>query len=210
MERYKEKYRIQSARMPGWDYTRGGKYYVTICTRNRICCFGDVANGEMKLNEMGKIVRDHWLEIPESFMDTYLDAFQIMPNHIHGIVVMKRLLPETNQQQPECRDKTEITKRDETWSRLYIPKNISGNISKNRTMAAISPQKGSLSVIIGGWKSKCKKEFKHKGHGGWFDWQPRFYDEIVRNDERLQQIRSYICHNPQNWDVDEYNPRCIK
>ena len=90
MEKFKDKYRIESARMPGWDYSRGGKYCITICTKNRICCFGDVTDGKMGLNDMGKIANDLWLEIPEHFDDTYLDEHIVMPNHIHGIVVIKR------------------------------------------------------------------------------------------------------------------------
>ncbi len=225
----------KSYRMPGWDYARGGKYYVTICTRNKICCFGDVVNDEMRLNEMGKIVHKYWLEIPECFPNTFLNAFQIMPNHIHCIVIMKRLPDETNgkpnvwmgtdnrnagtrPEQLEGRDEIRTTGMHEryrnnlnVWSRPYIPLNIPSNIlstiSKTEQMSGISPKPGSLSVIIGGWKSKCTKEFKKLGHGGWFAWQPRFHDEIIRNDAHLQQICAYICNNPKNWNSDDKNPK---
>ena len=76
--------------MPGWDYALGGKYFITICTKKMICCFGEIVNGEMMLNEMGEIVNKYWWEIPNGFPNTYLDEFQIMPNHIHGIIVMRR------------------------------------------------------------------------------------------------------------------------
>jgi len=220
MEKFKDKYRIHSNRMPGWDYARGGKYYVTICTRNRVCCFGDVVNGEMKLNKMGEIAGKYWREIPMCFSKTYLDEYVVMPNHVHGIIVMKRLHWNNATERPECRDETssrlinehicDFEHRDETWSRLYILENIPENIPKNEKMAAISPKPGSLSVIIGGWKSKCTKEFKEMGHGGWFAWQPRFHDEIIRSDKRLQQIRAYIHNNPANWNTDDKNPKYIK
>lgn len=90
MEKFKNKYRIPSTRLPGWDYSRGGKYYVTIITRKRVCFFGDVVNGEMQLNERGRIANHFWLEIQKHFSYTWLDEFIVMPNHIHGIVVMKR------------------------------------------------------------------------------------------------------------------------
>ncbi|MFH1322002.1 MAG: hypothetical protein ABII90_15290 [Bacteroidota bacterium] len=245
MERFKDKYRIDSQRMPGWDYALGGKYYVTICTGNKICCFGDVKNDRMELSEMGEIVDKFWQEIPACFSETYLDEYVVMPNHVHGIIVMKRSEQNTDDESSEHtdeerRDETlsrlinehignferrrDLKKhigdfgkdrdnfgkdRDETGSRLYMPENmpgiISGNMPKNEKMAAISPKPGSLSVIIGGWKSKCTKEFKKIGHSGWFSWQPRFYDEIIRNDTRLSKIRWYIRNNPKNWEKDEYN-----
>lgn len=90
MKKFQGKYRVESTRLKGWDYSRGGKYYITIVTKNRVCCFGDVMNGEMRLNEIGKIVNDFWLKIPQHFEHTFLDEHIVMPNHIHGIVVMKR------------------------------------------------------------------------------------------------------------------------
>lgn len=219
MEKFKDKYRIDSNRMPGWDYARGGKYYVTICTGNRVCCFGDVANGEIKLNKMGEIAGKYWREIPTCFSETYLDEYVVMPNHVHGIIVMKRLHRNNTTERPECnllecRDDL-LECRDETRSRLYVPNesnvpNAPNIPNVSFRMAAISPKPGSLSVIIGGWKSKCTKEFKEMGQGGWFAWQPRFYDEIIRNDKRLEQIRAYIRNNPANWDTDDKNPKYIK
>ncbi|MBW8050127.1 MAG: hypothetical protein FVQ77_07270 [Cytophagales bacterium] len=71
-------------------------------------------------------------------------------------------------------------------------------------MAAISPKPGSLGVIIRSYKTECTKTFKQMGNGGWFAWQPRFYDEIIRNDEHLEQIRQYIRNNPANWNNNEH------
>ena len=86
---FNDTFRMDSTRMKGWDYSSPGKYFVTICTKDRICYFGDVVDGKMHLSEMGKVSDCFWKEIPEHFPNAGLDAFQIMPNHIHGIVVIK-------------------------------------------------------------------------------------------------------------------------
>ena len=190
--------------MLGWDYAGSGKYFVTICTHNRICCFGDVVQGEMRLNEMGYIVRKYWMEIRSCFANTYLDEFQIMPDHVHGIIVMKRSRQNVNKK-PEDNGKPTVDLncaghgRDETRSRLYMSTNMPEIVIRNKQMAEISPKPGSLSVIIGGWKSKCTKEFKETEYT-WQGWQSRFHDSIIRNDRDLQRIRQYIRSNPENWN----------
>ncbi len=228
MEKFRNKYRIQSTRMPGWDYSRGGKYFVTVCTHNRICYFGEVVNGKMLLNETGEIVKKFWLEIPTCFPDTFLDESQIMPNHFHGIIVMKRSSDNTNTKQPnkseqleckslECRslECRSLECRDETGSRLYVPPSYvppfhvpppfaPEKIIRNKKMSAISPKPGSLPVIIGGWKSKCSKVFKKMPDMVWNGWQSRYNDHIIRNDGELNRIRKYIINNPSNWKGDEF------
>jgi len=86
MERFKDKYRISSNRLPEWDYSKQSQYFVTICTGKMICCFGEIINGVMQLSAIGKIAQQFWQEIPECFENIMLDKYQIMPNHVHGIV----------------------------------------------------------------------------------------------------------------------------
>lgn len=90
-EKFKNKYRIKSTRHPEWDYNDDGMYYVIICTDNKICYFGNIINEEMKLNNIGEIVNKFWLEIPEHFKNVELDEYIIMPNHIHGIIIINNL-----------------------------------------------------------------------------------------------------------------------
>ncbi|RMF88756.1 MAG: transposase [Nitrospinota bacterium] len=78
----------RSVRLPEYDYSRPGAYFVTICTQDRVCLFGQVMDGRMRLNEYGDIVRACWLAIPDHFPRTTLDEFIIMPNHVHGIIVI--------------------------------------------------------------------------------------------------------------------------
>ena len=87
-EKFRNRYRTQSSRLEGYDYTRNGAYFITVCTRNKIPCFGAICDGEMILSEIGIIVNDCWLKIQEHFPNICLDEFIIMPDHIHGIIII--------------------------------------------------------------------------------------------------------------------------
>ncbi len=89
-ELFKNKYRSGSTRKPDWDYTNPGKYFVTICTKNRFCWFGHVKEGQMELSEIGKIIFEEWQKTPDIRPNVRLDEFVIMPNHLHGIVIITR------------------------------------------------------------------------------------------------------------------------
>jgi len=175
---YKNQYRVESARLPGRDYAAGGKYFVTICTSNRKCWLGEIVGIEMKLSEVGRIVADEWVKTATLRPNVQLDAWQIMPNHVHGILVLnhsghvgKSLLPEKAPRQ--------------------IP--VEG-LTAN-----------SLGSIINQFKGSCTKRIRALGQSG-FSWQPRFYDHIIWNDRSLDQIRQYIHDNPRKWAEDADNP----
>ena len=85
---FRNKYRIESSRLKGYDYSGAGAYYITIVTRNRECFFGDVVEDNMILNESGKIADKHWKEIPEHFPYAIMDEYIVMPNHMHGIIIL--------------------------------------------------------------------------------------------------------------------------
>ncbi len=86
MSLYNNKYRIESARLKGWDYKLEGSYFVTICTQDRDNLFGYVKNGNMVLNQFGAIVNRCWFDLPNHYQNIRLDAFVVMPNHVHGIM----------------------------------------------------------------------------------------------------------------------------
>jgi len=85
-QRYKS---FKEYRLPGYDYSGEGSYFVTICTKNREEYFGKIENEEMGLSNIGRIVDKIWNQIPIKFPDVRLDVFQIMPDHFHGIVIIK-------------------------------------------------------------------------------------------------------------------------
>ena len=88
MKKFRGKYRIDSTRLKGWDYSRAGFYDVTICTKDKRPYFGLILDGEVQLSDIGEIALNCWMEIPEHFHNVGIDEFVVMPNHLHGIVVI--------------------------------------------------------------------------------------------------------------------------
>jgi len=189
-ELFQNKYRVESARLPNYDYGQPGYYFITICTKNRRHYFSDIIDGEMILNDVGQIAARYWLEIPKHFSNVVLDEFIIMPNHIHGII--------------EIRKNDGVNCRDEALPRLYTPppRLYTG---KYPNMSKISPKSKSLSVIIGSFKSICTKTINKIYGTNHFAWQSRFYEHIVRNEISLHNIQQYIYYNPQMWHRDRNN-----
>ena len=92
MTKFKNKYRIESNRMPGWDYSGNGIYFITMVTKNRKCLFGKIVNDKMILSDYGKIVKNEWYKSFEIRQELILDEFMIMPNHLHAIIILKTIL----------------------------------------------------------------------------------------------------------------------
>ncbi len=90
MTLFKNKYRIESFRLKNWDYRNAGAYFITICTKNRAHYFGEIADREMQLSEIGKIVENEWIKTPEIRPDMNLKQgeFVVMPNHFHAILII--------------------------------------------------------------------------------------------------------------------------
>jgi REP element-mobilizing transposase RayT len=180
VSKFQNKYRNESARAPWWDYGRNAAYFVTICTKNRACFFGEITNGEMKFSSIGNIAKQCWIEIPEHFPFVKLGKFVIMPNHIHGIVIIDKPVGTQNfasLQQPQ----------------LSPPQNKFGPQSKN------------LASIIRGFKIGVTKNARIINSG--FAWQSRFHDHIIRDDEEFHRISRYIKNNPANWEKDKMRSR---
>ena len=94
MTLYHDKYRIESARLRNWDYSSGGFYFITLCTKNRECILGQITDNKMVLSEIGKIVEIEWLKSFEIRKELFCNAYCIMLNHIHSIVVIdKNFIP---------------------------------------------------------------------------------------------------------------------
>ena len=174
---FKTKYRIESNRLNDWDYSTPCWYFVTICTKNFKCWFGEIINGDVILNDNGKIVKEEWLKTKEIRLNVDLDYYVIMPNHFHGILIIKDV--ETSRR--------DVSKLKETGQRPVSTK----------------LQPNSLGSIIGQFKSICTKRINGIGKKS-FVWQPRFYDHIIRNESDLRRIRTYIQNNPLKWELDEY------
>ena len=202
---YKNKYRIPSARLQHWDYGWNAAYFVTICTHNRQCFFGEISNGKMELSEMGKTATIYWMEIPDHFPFVNLGAFVVMPNHIHGIVVIDK--PQTvNAPIPDPVETPNlgVSTNDVANGVANDVANDVANGVTNMNDKNNDPWKpGTLGVIINQYKRKCTIESRKIDPE--FAWQSRFHDHIIRNEKSYQNISQYIINNPANWDDDKFN-----
>jgi len=188
MDLYRNKYRINSARLADWDYGSNGFYFVTICTKNKERYFGEIQTASLPGNEMqndlsgketqnlaslqvtdiGMIAFQYWTEIPVHFPFVELDEFIIMPDHLHGILLFNKI-------------------EHSTWQ-----PNKAG------------PQSRNLASVIRGYKAGVKTYATTNEIE--FQWQPRYYDRVIRNSNELERIRKYISDNPTNWLSEQGNP----
>lgn len=206
---YQNKYRIKSARLEGYDYRQAGLYFITICTYNREHYFGEIVDSEMQLSNIGVLTDVFWHEIKNHKKNIELHQFVVMPNHIHGIL---EIVDGGNgvgcRRDDACIVSTCIvstTVATNPMGQMDGTDESSTNPQQSEThkMAAISPKSGSVSRVIGSYKSAVTKHAHRLGHE--FEWQTRFYDHIIRNENDYFRIQNYIKNNPHNWDNDKLN-----
>ena len=213
MKKFAGKYRIPSARAPWWDYANDGAYFVTICTAHRECCFGDVADGKMHFSTLGQIANNIWEEIPRQFPYAELGEYQVMPNHVHGIIVINgnsgrdainRVSTPRNAEtnSPIAKTTASIAETDasiaetDAYNADETPGGITGN---NNPML-----NDNLSRILRWYKGRVT--FECHQTDAKFGWQERFYDIIIRDTASYHRISEYIINNPAKWDTDKFNP----
>ena len=222
MKKYQNKYRIPSARKPGWDYRNAGAYFITICTKDRRHFFGEVKDQQMVLSTMGAVVQGFWFEIPKHFDHVRLGEFVVMPNHIHGILILDDGMNEPGDDDVETRQsmndvETRQSMNDvetrqcmnDVETRQCHVSTETGNPTPDRRNAPgfyrrITPQSGSVSVIIGSYKSICTRHIRRTWPEVKFGWQERFHDHIIHDDRSFQTISQYILNNPQKWKADRF------
>lgn len=188
-EKFQNKYRISSSRLKNWDYGQNAVYFITICTGNREHFFGKIASvndkNEMQLNEIGILADKFWAEIPQHFPFVELGNHVVMPNHVHGILIIdkKIVVDDVVVETLQCNVSTE-------------------NGMKNEQMAKISPKPGTISIILRSYKSVVTKNAHFIPAD--FAWQERFHDHILRNSESFERIQNYIENNVANWKEDKF------
>ena len=171
-------------RLAHYDYTQSGMYFVTVCTCRRSCLFGNIADDVMQANTFGRCVENAWMDLPLHFSRVELDAFVVMPNHVHGIVVLtgESVPPDVGAQHA-----------------APLPKpahRISG-----RTLP------GSLGTIVHSFKAAATHSINTCRHTpGAMVWQRNYYEHVIRNERELASIREYIRNNPLQWALDRENP----
>ncbi len=184
---YKNKYRVDTTRLRNWDYSRNGIYSITICTKNKIPYFGEIKNQQMNLNELGEIAEKCWMEITKHFPFVKLNEFVVMPNHIHGIII--------------------IDKNVEAYVEAHVAAHVEAQdfapLRANPQYNKFGPQSKNLASIVRGFKVGVTKWARENNIE--FFWQKLYYDNIVRNEKAYENIKNYIRLNPQNWEKDRNN-----
>lgn len=200
MDRFKNKYRNASIRANWWDYGWNGAYFITICTKNREYFFGEIKNGEMILSQTGIIVDILWHEIPNHASFIELGDFVVMPNHIHGILIVDKPNGDTD------RDTETNVGARHALHLQHLPSQQTVQPSEQKSIGKQRFQnigKNTVSSIIGSYKSAVTKHANRLGTEN--GWQSRFHDHIIRNDVEYQRISNYIINNPSNWKDDRFN-----
>lgn len=190
-------HRRRSIRLKGYDYSRAGLYFITICIQGKKCLFGNIENGEMILNDFGTVAHQQWEKLQERFINFELDVYQIMPNHMHGIISLTHPVVVGGGFTP-------------------IPNNYDIQ-SQSGQPQGIAPTNTTIGNIVGAYKSlvanECLKIFKQKWVGMYPVplmgklWQRNYYEHIIRNEQAYQDIAEYITNNPKNWEGDKFHKK---
>jgi REP element-mobilizing transposase RayT len=167
----------RSIRLRYRDYSIPGAYFITICIRNHKCLFGKIKDGKMILNDAGKIAEMCWREIPRHYPHAMVDAYIIMPNHVHGIIIID----------------TDVGAIHE----LPLHNQIIQNMKFRRNML--------IPKIIGRFKMNTAKQINTIRQTPAIPlWQRNYYEHIIRNETELNKTREYIHNNSLNWESDDY------
>lgn len=192
-----ERHHRRSVRLQGYDYAQAGAYFVTICTQGRECVFGEIVEGEMRLNDAGRMVERWWAELMNKFLSIEINEYIVMPNHFHGIVVIVGAA---------------LCGRPGAGVGA-------GVLSDRRRQKRGQPKAGhphrgapTLGDIMDWFKTMTTNDYIRgvKQHG-WPSfpgklWQRNYHEHIIRNEEELRNLRQYIVNNPLQWALDQENP----
>ena len=186
-DKFKNKYRTTSTRLQHWDYRWDGYYFITICTKDKEDYFGEIVNAEMRLSSIGIIANILWYEIKNHSKNIELDAFVVMPNHIHGILIMSD---------------NEITAETRHALSLHAHTQLQTDNPTIGRRRFQNQGKNSISSIVGAYKSAVSRHAHRLGFD--FSWQGRFYDNIIRDDKSHKKIVEYVQSNPLKWEEDRF------
>jgi len=190
MSTNKPKQKRRSIRLPEYDYSQEGAYYITICTQDRECIFGKITAGRTELTKYGKIAERFWHDLAKYYDGILLDTFVVMPNHMHAIIVII----------------DDVIRRGEVTSPLGGSVDILGKPGEVTSPLRGTPKR-TLGQILAFYKYQTTKSINaiHNTPGNKI-WQRNYYEHVIRNEKTLNKIRGYICNNPLYWAADDENP----
>ena len=196
-EKYKNRYRVSSARAD-WHAYDGGFYHVTVCTKDRELYFGEIVDGKMSLSEIGKYAEEQFQNVISYYPYAEIPVFIVMPNHIHAIVVIDNRPP-----------------RRDAIHRVSDIHRVKEDMMDDSSMDSETPKGGltgndnpmlhqRLGTVIRGLKARVTHYANEEGIE--FAWQSRFHDRIIRNQKDLNETTKYIENNVVRWKEDEMHP----
>jgi len=206
----------RSIRLKGYDYSQSGMYFITICCQNHICRFGKIENGKMILNDAGQIAFNEWMKTPDVRPNVQLDAFVVMPNHIHGIIVITDIGRDVSHTSSNEIPPTETnvicmgvshTSRNETHTLSNGVISATGicdgnwGVDGNQGVCdtPLRSPSNTIGAIVRGYKSAVTKQI------GYSVWQRNYWEHIIRDEKSYQYIANYIVNNPINWGKDKFH-----
>jgi REP element-mobilizing transposase RayT len=174
----------RSIRLPGYDYSQSGAYFVTICVYQRQCLFGEIIDGRMVLNQYGAIVAETYRWLCQRYPYLYADEWVVMPNHFHAIMVI-------NDQTCRGGSRTAPTTPNAPTTNLRNP----------------TTKRKPLGRLIGAFKTVSTKKINIlREMPATPLWQRNYYEHIIRNPDAMDKIRQYIINNPVSWQIDQLHP----
>lgn len=199
-----QRHHRRSIRLKGYDYSQEGLYFITLCCQNRACLLGEIKDGEMILNDAGKIVEEEWLKTPQIRKNTELGEFVVMPNHFHAILEIKYCVEGVLQYAPT---ESQYTPLDMGESQFKSPSQTIGAIIRGFKGATTKRIKELIN------RENCGGELQFAHFRGGDDkgeyqfaptaiWQRNYWEHIIRNQQEYERIANYIIRNPKKWEAD--------
>jgi REP element-mobilizing transposase RayT len=190
-----EIHKRRSIRLKGYDYSQAGLYFITICVQNRRHLFGNIQNGNIILNDAGKMIDTEWKNLKNRFPNIELHEYVIMPNHFHGILEI-----------------VGATTRVAPIFDTVVAQNDNDVVTQNDNVATtrVAPTNKTVGDMMDAFKSITTVEYiRGVKNLGWqpFDgklWQRNYYEHIIRNEQSYQNISNYIINNPAKWQEDKF------
>ena len=187
-----DKQHRRSIRLREYDYTQAGAYFVTTVTKDRMCLFGEIVNGKIWLNDGGRIIQAAWDELPDHYPGVECDAFIVMPNHVHGIIVLV---------------KDGGIRGNGVGAGLKPAQSGLRPTIAPRAGLKPAPTQHGLPEIIRAFKTFSGRRINAlRNTTGVPVWQRNYYEHIIRGESELTRIREYIANNPMQWELDRENP----
>ena len=184
-----EIHKRRSIRLKGYDYSQAGLYFITICVQDRECLFGNIENGEMILNDAGKMIETEWLNLNNRFSNIELHEFIVMPNHFHGILEIVGATLVVAQNDVNTQNKNNENEKGQPQG-IAPTKTVGDMMDAFKSISTVEYIRGVKNL---GWKP--------------FDgriWQRNYYEHIIRNEQSYQTISNYIINNPAKWQEDKF------